>query len=233
MRSVTRPLLQSDAHAGRGFTVIEMSMAIIVLGIAFMMTLKGADLVQTARAFMSSYTVQRYQTAIKAYETTHMALPGDDRDAPKRNQRPPSIYNIAGGTVSFAGDGMINGRLYDVTNPNGEQFMAWRDLRIDGAIPGDKTMVGASAMPDNVFGGVYGIDEGNLGQVGGSICLTRVPGRAAYMIDRYLDDGVVNKGKVVATAKWSPVEQQNHFDAPDDTPYDFEKEYIICAPLLP
>tara|TARA_R110000868_G_scaffold53617_4_gene168001 strand:- start:1657 stop:1923 length:267 start_codon:yes stop_codon:yes gene_type:complete len=88
-------------------------------------------------------------------------------------------------------------------------------------------------MPENPFGGVYGFDEGNLGQSSGSLCTTRIPGRAAQMIDDRMDDGIINRGKVVATSRYDAVEAKNHFDAPDFEPYDFEKEYIICAPILP
>ena len=220
-------------HRTRGFTILEMSMSIIIIGIVFTLALQGQNFLLTMRAFLTAYRLQQLQNAIKFYETEHLALPGDDAKAPRLLQRPPAVYFVGGGTVSFAGNGVIDGKLSDTFNANGEQFMAWRDLRITGALDGDKALTGASAMPENSFGGVFGIDEGNLGQTGGSLCMTKIPGRAAQIIDGYLDDGIIDKGKIVATARWSPVADLNHFDAPDHTAYSPEKEYIMCAPLMP
>jgi hypothetical protein len=73
---------------------------------------------------------------------------------------------------------------------------------------------------------------GNLGQKAGSLCATKIPGVAAQRIDSQLDDGVINSGLVVATSRFS-MEENNHFDAPDTDPYDVEKSYILCAPMLP
>jgi hypothetical protein len=111
--------------------------------------------------------------------------------------------------------------------------MAWRDLRYAGLVKGDPKWAGESAAPENPFGGIYGFDEGNLGQSGGSLCATRVPGRAAQIIDRNMDDGVINKGRVVATSLYDVVGAHNHFNAPDSAPYDYAKQYIICVPILP
>ncbi len=77
------------------------------------------------------------------------------------------------------------------------------------------------------------LTRGIWGSKNGSLCATRVPGRAAQMIDDRMDDGRIDRGRVVATSRYDPADAKNHFDAPDSDPYDIEKEYIICAPILP
>lgn len=215
-----------------GFTIIEMATVIIILGAVFLMTLKGRDFLQVVQAYMAGYQIQQYQARILAYEGEYRALPGDDINAPRRYGRDNAVFIKFGAVVTTAGDNKIDGALFDVTNPNGENFMVWRDLRYAGAVGGDPSLAGSSAMPPNPFGGVFGIDEGNLGQETASLCATRVPGRAAEIMDNRLDDGVINTGRVVATARYD-VAVFNHFDEPDDAPYDYEKQYIICAPIFP
>lgn len=197
------------------------------------LTLRGTALIDTMRAFIVSYQIQQIQSRVVVYDAEFGALPGDDPAAARRFALPNPVSIMGGADVSFTSDGQINGFLSDSLSPNSEQYMAWRHLRAAGLLDGDPKLAGASAAPENPFGGIYGFDEGNLGQKAGSLCLTKVPGRAAEIIDKRLDDGVINKGRVVATSKYDPVVAHNHFDAPDSAPYDYEKQYIVCAPLLP
>jgi hypothetical protein len=216
----------------RGFSGLEVATAVIILGIVFAMAMKGTALVEAMRAFLAAYQIQNYQYRVFTYQAQFNHLPGDDPMAPRRFNRERSVFMDSGVPVTFNGDLKLDGKLSDALNPLGEQFMAWRDLRYAG-MEGDPLVPGASAMPENPFGGVYGFDQGNLGQKNGSLCATRVPGRAAEMIDHRLDDGVIDKGRVVATSRYDAATAANHFDAPDSQPYDVEKEYIICVPLLP
>lgn len=216
----------------RGFGGLEVVIAVVILGVVFAMAMKGAALVETMRAFIATYQIQNYQYKVFAYQAQFNHLPGDDPEAPRRFQRERAVFINQGVPLSLAGDLKLDGKLSDALSPNGEQFMAWRDLRYFG-LEGDPRAPGASAMPENPFGGVYGFDEGNLGQKGGSLCATRIPGRAAQMIDKRLDDGVIDKGAVVATSRYDVASAGNHFEAPDSQPYDVEKEYIICAPIMP
>ena len=212
----------------RGFSVIELAATTTILGIVLVMALKGAVFVETMRAFMVSYQMQHFQNRVLVYQVDYHNLPGDDPVAVRRFQRESAVRMLFNTPVSETGNNEIDGLLWDVTNANGEPFMAWRDMRYAKLIEGDPSLTGLSAMPENPFGGVYGFDEGNLGQQKGSLCVTKIPGRAAQM-----DDGIIYQGDVVATSKYDPAEAKNHFDAPDSEPYDFEKEYIICAPILP
>jgi prepilin-type N-terminal cleavage/methylation domain-containing protein len=216
----------------RGFTFVEMAVTIVVLGIAFILTLKGAVMVELMKAMLATYQARNFQTQVEVYLSENGALPGDDPTAPGRYGRPNSVTILLGDAISAEGNSKIDGELSDSLNANGEQYTAWRDLRYAGLIDGDPALQGASAMPENPFGGVYGFDAGNLGQSGGSLCLTKVPGRAARLIDLRLDDGVINTGKVVAISKFS-IEQHNHFSAPDSQPYDDTKTYIVCMPMRP
>lgn len=227
MRSAVRP-----RRFQRGFSAIETSIAIVILGIVFLLALKGTIAVQAMRALLTTYRVQDIRTAVNMYAAEARQLPGDDPVAPTRYRRPEAQAFVEGVLQSMAGNAKLDGLLTDTLNPNAETYMVWRDLRYAGFMEGDPTLAGDMALPENLFGGIYGFDQGNLGQKDGSLCLTKVPGYAAGMIDRKLDDGIIDKGTIVATARFS-IDQHNHFSAPDTAGYDVNKDYIICIALDP
>ncbi|MDX2144090.1 MAG: hypothetical protein SFV19_12095 [Rhodospirillaceae bacterium] len=214
-------------------SVVELAVGVSLVGIVMLLTLRGSAAIDVMRAYVMAKQIQSYQSAVMTYQAAFSRLPGDDPGAPGRYRRPPALTTSTEGIqVSLAGNGSLDGEFYDQLSPNSETFMAWRDLRHFKAVDGSPELVGASAMPENAFGGFFGFDAGNLGQTEGSLCASRVPGRAAQIIDNQLDDGRIDTGKLVATSKFS-IADNNHFDAPDTAPYDIEKEYIICVPLLP
>ncbi|MBL8642492.1 MAG: hypothetical protein JNK21_01055 [Rhodospirillaceae bacterium] len=217
----------------RGMTVIELAFTISIVGLMMFFALKGKDVIEGMRSVAVMYEMEQYQRLIVGYQDTYDELPGDDPRSPNRWNRPSALTVVTETvTASLAGNSKLDGKLYEVGNPGGEQFAAWRDLRFSGALEGDPKFEGTSALPENPFGGFYGLDEGNLGQKEGSLCATRIPGRAAQRIDAKMDDGRINSGKVVATSKFS-IEDRHHFPAPDTEPYNIEKEYIICIPMMP
>jgi len=215
-----------------GFGAIELIVVISILGMIFLLTLKGTALIAPIRATVVAQQIETYRAAISRYQADFLALPGDDPAAASRWQRTSALFTIGRATVSMEGDGKIDGLLDDSANAAGEQYVAWRDLRFGGYIEGDTTLEGQSARPENTYGGVFGFSEDNLG-ISQALCVTKVPGREALAIDKKLDDGNVSRGKLRGTSQWDPVEAKNQFGAPDEAPYDPEKTYIICLPYLP
>lgn len=217
----------------RGFNIIEFAIAIAIVGIMLAFGLKGRVVIELMKGTVLAFDLRFYQTTVQHYLEDFRELPGDGLGGEKMWRRAPALSVLSSGAeASKAGNHVIDGEFYRFGNAAGEQFVAWQDLRYAGLVEGDPKLAGASAMPENPFGGFVGFDEGNLGQQGGSICASKVPGRAAELIDKRLDDGRIDTGMVVATSKFS-IEANNHFDAPDKQPYDIEKEYIICLPLMP
>ena len=211
-----------------------MAVVIIVLGVTITMTLKGAVLIDIMKALITSYEIQFYQSRVQLYGVEFKYLPGDDPKADGRFGHPKAMTTERTGTIDATGDSKIDGKFLDLANPDAEHIMAWRDMRYARLLDGDPRVESAAALPTNLFGGVYGFDEGNLGQQKGSICLNKVSGFAAKRIDESIDgDGVINQGTIVATSKSDTGPEKGHFAAPDSQPYDVEKEYIICASLVP
>lgn len=225
--------VQIQSSPRNGFNIIEMCIAICLIGLVLVMALKGTVLIEMMKAKMVGFELQQFQLKVQRHIEDYRKYPGDNPHGERLWSRVPALTLTGQGVlVSLQDNNRIDGQLFQVSNPDGEQFAAWRDLRFAGMVDGDTSLQGASALPENPFGGFYGFDEGNLGQKNGSLCATKIPGRAAEAIDKKIDDGRINTGRLVATSKFS-IEENNHFDAPDSEPYNIEKEYIICVPLLP
>ena len=216
----------------RGFAALEFAVVIAILGAIFVITLKGAGAIEAMRAIATVHEIRNYQNVVQNYLAEFHQLPGDDPSAPRHWGRPTTITIVDGVRGSTAGDGLIQGALSDTLNPEGEQLMAWRDLRLSGMLDGDTALIGQAAQPEDYFGTVFGLAEDNLGleQV---LCAMHVPGGVARYIDEQLDDGHIETGRVRATSRWDPVNAKNRFDTPDKTPYDPSKTYIICIPYQP
>ena len=216
----------------RGFAALEFVVVIAILGVLFAMTLKGAVAIEMMRGVATVHELRNYQNVLQNYLAEFHQLPGDDPVAPRNWGRPATMTVVDGVGVSLAGDGIIQGPLSDPLNPDGEQLMAWRDLRLSGFLDGDQSLVGQAAQPEDYFGTIFGLAEENLGlqQV---LCAMHVPGRVALFVDKQLDDGNISTGRVRATSRWDPVHAKNTFDTPDQTPYDPNKTYIICMPYQP
>lgn len=216
----------------RGFGVLELALMIVVLGIVFVFTLKGTALIPHMRAFVVGHQIDQFRAAVLQYQNDYRNMPGDDPTAARRWQRGDALYTTGGRVLSLAGDGRIDGFLDDASNAAGEQYTAWGDLRRAGYVEGDPTLVGLSARPENTYGGAFGFAAENLGleQV---LCVTRVPGADAALLDKRYDDDNISTGQMRGTSQWDPAGRNNNFSEPDVEPYHPEKTYIICVPNTP
>ena len=209
---------------------MELAALMVFIGLVIGGILKGIDLIEEAKALRTLRTIDEVRVALVEYNARYGYLPGDDPEAPKRFGRPPSILMLQDVVYyDLTGNHHIDGWLMDSTMPTNEQFMAWNDLRAAGLLSGNREKVGVEALMRNEWKGIIGFDIGNLG-LQDTICVTRVPGKAAQMIDEKLDDGKMGTGQVRATNRYDRVRAFNHFEAPDTTEYNPEREYVLCLP---
>ncbi|MFC1750911.1 prepilin-type N-terminal cleavage/methylation domain-containing protein [Pseudomonadota bacterium] len=183
-------------HKQAGFTLIEISIVLVVIGLLLGGVLKGQEMIENARISNLRNDFEGVTAAIYAYQDRYRALPGDDNKANNADR---------GWTDSAAGNG--NGAL----NTNnafdagaGESGQVWQHLRYAGLITGDPSgttnNVGGRANPVNAFGGKVGFTNSTaawgLGLNGHLMCASNVPGKAAAAIDSSLDDGNADTGQM-------------------------------------
>ena len=207
-----------------GFTLIELSIVLVIIGLIVGGVLVGQDLIRAAtlRAVISEQ--ERLQTAVNTYELKFNQLPGDDPTAQVHFGAAacPDPGTSAGNLCNGNGDGLISGsRIVDVY----EQFHVAQHLALAGLIPGAGILTGeyggppgTIAAPSKLNNAYWWIGHSEsvsnpsiCGQVGHFLAITYVntfaPGWGgnpvlnvpdSQGIDMKIDDGNPTSGGVLA-----------------------------------
>ncbi len=143
-----------------GFTLIEIAIVLVIIGLLLGGVLKGQELINSARVRALNNTTDGITAAWFSFQDRYRAFPGDYLDA-------RSVVNLAANGVGVnGGDG--NGRV-DTGN---ERARVWTHLEAAGYITGgyDGTAIAAAdeygcavtTCPDNGFGSGMVISHGSL-----------------------------------------------------------------------
>lgn len=208
----------------RGFTLVELSIVLVILGLLTGGILAGQSLIRASELRSVTTEFHRYVTATQSFRDKYFALPGDMSNATK-------FWTSAGGTGSNGacqavttttttcnGDG--NG-LIAIFNSNGvnESPRFWQQLSLAGLIEGAYTgsaltAIGTSApvskigsatwMASGTAGYITGDAYGFGGEYGNSLQYFNFPSglplkpEEAWNIDTKTDDGKPGYGKIYA-----------------------------------
>ena len=136
-----------------GFTLIELSIVLVIIGLIVGAVLVGQDLIRAAEIRAQISQIEKYQTAVNTFRLKFGYLPGDIPDPTAS-----SFGFAARGTFKGEGDGngLIQHHNYDprfngTTNgynvATGENALFWRDLSQAGLIDGSFTAAAADTLP--------------------------------------------------------------------------------------
>lgn len=177
-----------------GFTLVEIAIVLVIIGLLIGGVLKGQELMDNARTKRVINDFSSLSAAIYGYQDRYKKLPGDDDTA--RSRWGTTLGNKGDGD----GDGQINGS-WNSTSQNIESRRLWLHLRAAGLIAGTATGNPEGAGGDqatNAYSGLIGVDRANLGLTGLVLCQGSIPGKIAMLVDIELDDGVSNTGQLQA-----------------------------------
>lgn len=180
----------------KGFTLVEIAIVLVVIGLLLGGALKGQELINNAKAKSMANDFRTIPVFIYGYQDKFRALPGDDPAA--QVHLGAGAYQVS--TVA-AGGSAGNGRLdgpWNSASIGDESYVLWQHVRLAGFAAGPTAIENAAYRPSNADGGPIGIES--VAQPGGApyirnlggtylLCSGNIPGRFARQIDIALDDG--------------------------------------------
>lgn len=208
----------------KGFTLVEIAIVLIIIGLLLGGVLKGQELVDNARIKNAVVSMNAISTAYNGYIDRFHRLPGDDNTASTRGGIWTTVTN-------GNGNGIINITAAQVFGGTGESNAFWQQVKAAGFITGSVTATGITALPTNPFNGLIGVGIGVTPTTGTavlSVCLSQIPGKAARAIDTQLDDGLPNSGTILAT---TGAVNANTAPGTAATTYSDASVYTVCQTL--
>ena len=191
----------SRRRAQSGFTLVEIAIVLVIIGLLLGGVLKGQELIENGRVKSAAADMNGISAAYNSYLDRYRRLPGDDVGA-----LPARGANWAG-VIAGNGNGVILAPATFAGASESDNF--FQHLRAAGFITGNPAAVGAAALPINAWGGLTNIV--NVGSIQGRpasarllLCTGNVPGKSASALDVQLDDGNPSLGAFRATVSTAP-----------------------------
>lgn len=174
-----------------GFTLIEIAIVLVIIGLLLGGVLKGQEMITSAKVKNLANDFKNTQTLLYAYQDKFKSFPGDDVSA---------ASHVAGGTKAStngtAGNGIIEGDWNSATATD-ESYLFWQHLSLAGLSTGGAT------PPTHAFGGLMGATASGVPITGlpGSffVCAANIPGKIMMQLDTTLDDGNPTTGTMRAS----------------------------------
>lgn len=209
-----------------GFTLVEIAIVLVIIGLLLGGVLKGQELIQSAKAKNVINDMKSTQAMVAAYLDRFRAVPGDDSLAATRF--PAAAGNIA--ATAGNGNGVIDGAKF--TSGGAETNYFWQHVRRANLATGSAAAITTAAtyLPPNPYGGVIGISSTlNVTGLPGtmSVCANSIPGEAATRIDTMADDGVGDTGTLRIRANIATGAATNTTPAGVPTPVA-ATPYTVC-----
>jgi prepilin-type N-terminal cleavage/methylation domain-containing protein len=205
------------SNRDRGFSLIEVAIAVVVIGLIASFALKGKELINSAKLRSVTEQVNTFRVAIQEFVDRYGALPGDFNAA--REMINDSLQNGAGnGTISSVEDA--------------KRF--WQHLAASDLI----SIELANGYPVSKVGGFYTVSSNVPGHSGTWIILCRgtsdnrnfvgiLSPEEAYFIDKNNDNGNPTTGEIRAV-KSSTASGECFIDSR----YNFKNKNKDCAILF-
>jgi prepilin-type N-terminal cleavage/methylation domain-containing protein len=201
-----------------GFTLIEIAIVLVIIGLLLGGVLKGQELINSAKVKNLAGDFKNIPVFIYGYQDKYKALPGDQTQAILDAQFAPagtaSACAPAAAGLCAPGNGTIEG-AWNATAITSESYVFWQHVRLAGLAPGPTSTADANYLPTNASGGVIGIQSGTAvpanspinaaagpaNPIRGAyvICSTGILGKFVKQLDTTLDDGNTATGSMMAT----------------------------------
>ncbi|MDH3343382.1 MAG: prepilin-type N-terminal cleavage/methylation domain-containing protein [Gammaproteobacteria bacterium] len=226
--------MRTQLSGQKGFTLIEIAIVLVIIGLLLGGVLKGQELINTARVRALNNSVDGITAAWFSFQDRYRAFPGDYLDA--RSQ-----VNLPGAQAGGDGNGLVD--------TDAERGRVWTHLESAGYITGgydgaavtfdayDCTVV---TCPDNGFGSGMNLSHGTMNQDGGADAHELLTGQGIPVdvlaeLDRKVDDGAAITGLmqvgIDSAGNWANAAACIEVAAPNES-YELQAPNDNCAAVF-
>jgi prepilin-type N-terminal cleavage/methylation domain-containing protein len=187
----------------KGFTLVELAIVLVIIGIMLGAVLKGQEMINNAKIKRVMSQQREISAAVYSYYDRYGRYPGDDETVAARG-------GVWAGAANGNGDGQILGtvaQMFACTNNTGggiEACAMWDHLRRANLITG---AAGDSTNPNNAYGGRIGVAYFALGTglptTVNWIGLSSIPTDVAQILDTQNDDANWQTGSLRGSAVYT------------------------------
>ncbi|MFM9889853.1 MAG: type II secretion system protein [Rickettsiales bacterium] len=209
--------------AKQGFSLVELSIVLVILGLLTGGILAGQSLIRAAELRAVTTEFNRYVTATQTFRDKYFAAPGDMTNATAfwgdNNAACPdaAIANGTPGTCNGNGDGLLNAAA--AAGATGEQLQYWNHLALAGLIEGTYSGLAGAGSQWEVVGGTNAPRSKLANGVWSAYNYSNYAGDAyafAYDYGNYLSFGAPNPPSIANNGIVSPEEAWNIDTKVDD-----------------
>jgi prepilin-type N-terminal cleavage/methylation domain-containing protein len=205
-----------------GFTLIELAIVLVIIGLLLGGVLKGQELINSAKVKNLASEMKNIQIYVYSYQDKFKAIPGDDKSA--------KVH--VGATTNGDGNGQIDG-AWNSSTATDESYNFWQHVRLSGLAAGstDATTTNTTYLPTNNEGGRVGVQSKPQNTITGlsgsyAVCSGGIIGKIAKQLDVQMDDGDTTKGSVMVA---EAVDGKTAADPVASTASDFDStKYVVC-----
>ncbi len=172
----------------KGFTLVEIAIVLVIIGLLIGGVLKGQSMIQNAKVKRVAKSADELRAAIYTFYDKYGVYPGDENNT----SIPPGDANNGGANP---GNGQIN---------QDEADMMFEDLALAGIISGSYDGDGDDSLPRHAFGDIYQVYWATIGgKTDHYIRYDYLPPDVCQEIDTKYDDGVYNTGSIRGSAAYT------------------------------
>ena len=168
-----------------GFTLVEIAIVLVIIGLLLGGVLKGQEMIENARIKSIVNDMNGVSAAFHSYMDRYHAIPGDE---PTLVMTTRGWAGVAGAVGATANNGVLDVAPVAAFTNAGEQTALWRALRGSLITTGNPAaLAGVAGLPRSGTGGLIGVATGVYGMPGPAVCVSGLTTKQAAGVDAAID----------------------------------------------